>query len=60
MHWTYPSVFDPSPNAVVETQLGYFAQPVTLFYDRDGTLVDQVSGPVTSADLRAGIRKILR
>ena len=59
MGWTYPSVFDPSPTANVETQLGWRAQPVTLFYDSSGKIVDQVSGPVTAADLRSGIGKIL-
>ena len=34
-----------------------FAQPVTVFYDRTGKQVDQVSGPVSTADLAAGIAK---
>jgi thiol-disulfide isomerase/thioredoxin len=59
MRWTYPSVFDPSPNASVEIQLGWRAQPVTLFFDRSGKIVDQVSGPVTAAELASGIGKIL-
>jgi thiol-disulfide isomerase/thioredoxin len=57
--WTYPSVFDPTPNAAVELQLGYFAQPVTVFYAADGRKVDVVSGPVSSSDLSTGIRRIL-
>jgi thiol-disulfide isomerase/thioredoxin len=60
MGWTYPSLFDPTPNAEAETQtLGFFAQPVTVFYDRDGHQADQVSGPVTAATLAAGIAKIV-
>ena len=57
MGWTYPSLFDPSPNGDVERELGFFAQPVTVFYDRTGKQVDQVSGPVSTTDLAAGIAK---
>ena len=60
MGWTYPSLFDPSPNGDIESELGYFAQPVTIFYDRSGRRVNQVSGPVSAAALAGGIRKILR
>ena len=59
MRWPYPSLFDPTPNADIERQLGYFAQPITLFYSRGGEIAEQVSGPVTAAALTAGIRKIL-
>ena len=59
MGWTYPSLFDPSPTADVETRIGYYAQPVTLFYNRSGRIVDQASGPATETDLSAGIRRIL-
>src|SRR5437763_12745756 len=58
MGWTYPSVFDPSPNAQVETSLGFIAQPVTVFYNRRGRKVLVVSGPVTTSALRDGIGKI--
>ena len=44
----------------IESELGYFAQPVTIFYDRSGRRVNQVSGPVSAAALAGGIRKILR
>ncbi|MFN2544272.1 MAG: TlpA family protein disulfide reductase [Actinomycetota bacterium] len=57
--WVYPSVFDPTPNADIERQLGYFAQPVTIFFDSNGDRADAVSGPVGADDLAAGIRKIL-
>ena len=59
MRWTYPSLFDPSPNGQVENQLGYHCCPVTLFYDREGQVVDQISGPAGASALAAGIRKIL-
>jgi thiol-disulfide isomerase/thioredoxin len=60
MGWTYPSVFDPSSNADIERDIGYFAQPVTLFYDRDGKIANQISGPAETAPLEAGIERILR
>jgi thiol-disulfide isomerase/thioredoxin len=59
MRWTYPSLFDPSPYGSVETQLGFRDQPVTIFYNPDGKIVDQVSGPSRASDLAAGIRKII-
>jgi thiol-disulfide isomerase/thioredoxin len=61
MGWRYPSVFDPSPNAQIETALGYLDQPVTIFLDRRGKTVDVASfGATTVADLRAGVEKALR
>ena len=57
MGWTYPSLFDPSPDGDVERQLGLYARPVTVFYDRTGKQVDQASGPASVADLVAGIAK---
>jgi thiol-disulfide isomerase/thioredoxin len=59
MGWPYPSVFDPSPYATIETDLGYRAQPVTLFFDRDGKLAGQITGPGDATTLEAEIRKIL-
>ena len=58
--WTYPSLFDPSPRGDIGVELGYFAQPVTIFYGRDGAVVDDFSGPIGTHDLEAAIRKILR
>jgi thiol-disulfide isomerase/thioredoxin len=60
MDWTYPSLFDPSPNGAVEVGLGYIAQPVTVFFARTGRRIAVVSGPVTAPDLIDGIRKIVR
>jgi thiol-disulfide isomerase/thioredoxin len=59
MGWPYPNLFDSSATAEVERALGYFAQPVTLFYGRDGKVADQISGPATAAALQAGIGRIL-
>ena len=57
--WTYPSFFDPSANGDVYVQFGYHCCPVTLFFDRAGRIVDQVTGPATATELETGIRKIL-
>ena len=59
MGWTFPNLFDPTPTADVETGLGFLAQPVTLFYSRAGSIVDQVSGPASKSDLAQGIGKIV-
>ena len=58
MGWTYPSLFDPSPTGDVERQLGFFAQPVTVFYDRTGKRVALISGPASATGLRDGIARI--
>ncbi len=57
--WTYPNVFDPSAAGDIRNQLGYLGQPVTLFYDADGTLVADWEGPLDPRTLEARIRKIL-
>ena len=43
--WTYPSVYDPS--GAIRDGLGLLGQPVTLFYDASGALVDTWSGPLS-------------
>lgn len=43
--WTYPSVFDVTGE--IRDGLGLIGQPVTLFYDADGELVDTWIGPLT-------------
>ena len=47
--WTYPSVFDPP--AAIRDGLGLLGQPVTLFYDADGELVDRWVGPIPEKEL---------
>jgi thiol-disulfide isomerase/thioredoxin len=60
MDWTYPSVYDSSSTGVdIERELGFFAQPVTLFFDRDGKLAGQITGPGDATTLEVEIRKIL-
>jgi thiol-disulfide isomerase/thioredoxin len=47
--WTYPSVFDPP--AAIRDGLGLLGQPVTLFYDAGGNLVDRWVGPIPGDEL---------
>lgn len=49
MGWTYPSVFDQ--NGAIRDGLGLIGQPVTLFYDAGGALVETWIGPIGEADL---------
>ncbi len=56
--WTYPSISDPTGE--LHDQLGLLGQPVTLFYDRRGRLVDTNVGPVTPEDLQRNLQALLR
>lgn len=56
--WTYPSVFDPS--GAIRDGLGLLGQPVTLFYDASGELVDTWTGPLTEERLDANLHGILK
>lgn len=47
--WSYPSVFDAS--GAIRDGLGLFGQPVTLFYDSSGELVDTWAGPIGEEEL---------
>ena len=53
---TYPSVFDPT-NAI---GLGYdlVSPPMTLFYDRGGTLVSTVPGELFDATLQKNLQAV--
>jgi cytochrome c biogenesis protein CcmG/thiol:disulfide interchange protein DsbE len=55
---SYPSVFDPA--AAIRDSLGQFVQPVTAFYDRDGTQRHVVAGEISRDDLEAGIQAIVQ
>jgi cytochrome c biogenesis protein CcmG, thiol:disulfide interchange protein DsbE len=55
--WTYPSMFDPT--AAIRDGLGLLGQPVTLFYDASGELVDTWTGPLTQEALAERIDAIL-
>lgn len=54
--WAYPSVFDV-PGAIRDG-LGLLGQPVTLFYDARGTLVDRWIGSIPPEELTAGLEGI--
>jgi cytochrome c biogenesis protein CcmG, thiol:disulfide interchange protein DsbE len=55
--WQYPSVFDP--HAEIRDGLGYLGQPITLIYDRDGTLAFEWNGVITLELLGRELRKVL-
>jgi len=56
--WTYPSVYDPS--GAIRDGLGLLGQPVTLFYDASGEVVNTWTGPLTQEALDANLDAILR
>jgi cytochrome c biogenesis protein CcmG/thiol:disulfide interchange protein DsbE len=55
--WQYPSLFDPQ--AEIRDGLGYVGQPITLIYDRDGTLAFEWNGIVSVDLLNRELRKVL-
>jgi thiol-disulfide isomerase/thioredoxin len=55
--WTYPSVYDP-PGAIRDG-LGLLGQPVTLFYNRNGVLVDRWVGPLPADELTRRLVSLL-
>ncbi|HEX6844174.1 MAG TPA: TlpA disulfide reductase family protein [Actinomycetota bacterium] len=52
----YPNVFDAAGE--IRTSLGSIGQPVTAFYDADGTLVSKVDGELSEADLQERLAEI--
>jgi cytochrome c biogenesis protein CcmG/thiol:disulfide interchange protein DsbE len=55
--WTYPSVYDPT--GAIRDGLGLLGQPVTLFYDAEGTLVHTWTGPLSQHALDTDLDSIL-
>lgn len=55
--WTYPSVFDVT--GAIRDGLGLVGQPVTLFYDAEGQLVDTWIGPLTLGALRERLESLV-
>jgi cytochrome c biogenesis protein CcmG/thiol:disulfide interchange protein DsbE len=53
----YPSLFDPS--GAIRDELGVIGQPVTVFYDADGTVVSIWPGQLTQTALDDGIGKAI-
>jgi peroxiredoxin len=59
---TYPSVFDPKSEVVLETfreTLPPNAIPSTLIIDRDGLLAVRIMGPISEGSLRAMVDDVL-
>jgi thiol-disulfide isomerase/thioredoxin len=54
---TYPSLFDP--RGAIRDALGMIGQPVTVFYDADGTVVSTWPGQLTQTALVNGIDRAL-
>lgn len=54
--WTYPSVFDP--RGEIRDGLGLLGQPVTLFYDRTGSLIETWVGPIDRESLLELLERI--
>ena len=55
--WPYPSLFDRT--AAIRDRLGLVGQPVTLFYDTEGVLVDTHVGSITREQLEAQVDTLL-
>jgi cytochrome c biogenesis protein CcmG/thiol:disulfide interchange protein DsbE len=55
--WGYPSVYDPT--GAIRDGLGLLGQPVTLFYDAGGRLVDTWTGPLSQDALDTDLHAIL-
>ncbi|MGZ5212189.1 MAG: TlpA family protein disulfide reductase [Actinomycetota bacterium] len=53
----YPSIFDPS--GAIRDSLGMIGQPVTVFYDAGGHVVETYPGELTRTALDQGIRAAL-
>jgi cytochrome c biogenesis protein CcmG/thiol:disulfide interchange protein DsbE len=56
MGWTYPSVFDAT--GAIRDGLGLIGQPVTLFYDAAGELVDTWTGQIGQAELVGRLERL--
>jgi cytochrome c biogenesis protein CcmG/thiol:disulfide interchange protein DsbE len=54
----YPNVFDPPGE--IRTAVGGIGQPVTVFYDAGGTIVDKVEGQLSQKDLDRNIELLLK
>lgn len=53
----YPSIFDPRDT--IRSGLGYLGQPITLIYDRAGSIAWDVIGTTSAEELRKQIENVL-
>lgn len=51
--WPYPSLFDRT--GAIRDHLGFIGQPVTIFYDAEGALVNSHIGSITREQLEAQV-----
>lgn len=54
--WTWPNVYDAEGD--IRDALGLIGQPVTLFYDADGTLIATWTGAIGEDLLEENLRRI--
>jgi thiol-disulfide isomerase/thioredoxin len=55
--WRYPHVFDP--RGEIRDGLGYIGQPITVVYDKDGSVAFEWNGVITADQLRRELRKVV-
>ena len=55
--WPYPSLFDRT--GAIRDQLGLIGQPVTIFYDAQGDLLDTHVGSITAEQLSAQVDALI-
>jgi len=55
--WPYPSLFDRT--GAIRDRLGLIGQPVTIFYDAEGVLVDTHVGSITIEQLTAQVESLV-
>jgi thiol-disulfide isomerase/thioredoxin len=53
---TLPSVFDAE--GTIKASLGFFGQPVTIFYEGDGSFFESWAGPISDEHLRENLEAI--
>lgn len=56
--WTYPRVYDPT--GAIRDGLGLIGQPVMLFYDASGALVDTWTGQLSQEAPVGRLESVLR
>jgi thiol-disulfide isomerase/thioredoxin len=57
-HWPYPHLFDP--DGEIRDKLGYFGQPITIFYNADGEAASDWVGAIGRDELMKRVRDLLR
>jgi cytochrome c biogenesis protein CcmG, thiol:disulfide interchange protein DsbE len=55
--WQYPHIFDP--RGELRDGLGYIGQPITVVYDREGSVAFEWNGVISANRLRTAVRKVV-